>query len=249
MELSKHYVSSLKKPQKSSKGLIGSHDEPQSSLNAIPAHELPENPAKNDSLDSPLGLGLEDGGFYETELLTLDENPEINDILLSLEKRFSRLEQRLETNELVHLHDEMQRLYHTEEKKGLAQEARSIQEVQSRLTTLEAKLERLEADLKSHKAGLDFKLEDFTHRIEQYLEKFVSTTASLAEKFDALVSIKNNEDTAAKDKFEDIHIKLEKLSEEVRDRLKILYDTIENAGGLAHQTSTALESEKYNMRK
>ena len=186
----------------------------------------------------------------EYGMFNISENPEVNEILKTLEKRFARLEKRLETNEgLVHLHDEMQRLHHMEKRSAMNQESNTLQELQTRLTGLEHKLGILEADLKSHKAGIDYKLDDFTKKIEQYLDKFVSTTSALAQKFDSLVSVKDSENNSAKEKLEEVEGKLEKVNEEIREKLKVLYDTVENVGKLTQQTSSVLENEKYNVRR
>jgi len=183
-------------------------------------------------------------------VFNLSDNPELNEVIRTLEVRFSRLEKRLETNEnLVHLHDEMQRLNHQEKRNALLRENNAISEIQSRLGGLERRLEILEGELRSHKIGLDHRIDDFTHNIEKYLEKFISTTTQLGHKFDSLATVKDSEGNFIKEKIGEVEKKLENIAEEVRERLKTLYDTVENVGKLSHQTSTNLEDEKYNVRK
>jgi len=191
--------------------------------------------------------GMDTAGFG---VFSLSDNPEINDVIKTLEVRFSRLEKRLETNEnLVHLHDEMQRLNHQEKRNAQVRENNAISEIQSRLGGLERRLEILEGELRSHKIGLDHRIDDFTQNIEKYLEKFISTTTQLGHKFDSLASIKDSENSFIREKIGEVEKKLENIAEEVRERLKTLYDTVENVGKLSHQTMTNLEDEKYNVRK
>ena len=196
------------------------------------------NQGLNDDNDATLG------GF------NFSDNPEMNEMLKMLEVRFGRLEKRLETNEnLIHLHDESQRLNHMEKRNALAQEELVRHETLNRVSALEHRINHLEDQLRAHKSGVDQKLEDFTRKIEQYLEKFLNTTAHLGDKFDMLANTRDRESTHTKEFVAELGDRLDKVSEDIRDRLQTLYETVENVGKLTNQTASALDSEKYNVRK
>lgn len=151
---------------------------------------------------------------------------EMNDLISMLEQRFLKIEARVETNEsLIHLHDEMQRLKNQESHKTIAQEEHFVNQVNARLGALEAKMKSLEETAQSQRMDMDSKLNDFMKKIDRYLEKFVENTLQLAKKVEILQKEGDSDVKQREERLEDIDLKVNKLTEEIREKLKTVCDT------------------------
>ena len=155
---------------------------------------------------------------YDSEsfrLLHFDKNIEVGELLFILEERFSKLEKRVETNEsLIHLQDEMQRLKRTEVNNNSFQQNNFIKEICIRLDTIENKLKYFEDNLSSFKVDVQFKMEEFTKKVERYLDKFCDNISNLSNKID-VGRLAEKSDTSMKECKDN----LEKLE---KDFMKIL---------------------------
>ena len=189
-------------------------------------------------------------------LLHFDKNIEVGELLFILEERFLKLEKRVETNEsLIHLQDEMQSLKRTEINNNSFQQNNFIKEICIRLDTIENKLKYFEDNLSSFKVDVQFKMEEFTKKVEKYLDKFCDNISNLSNKIDLLpppslpiLHIKKDENDK-EDKIIIIDKKMDNLAEEVREKLKNLYDTVGDVGRLAEKSDTSMKECKENLEK
>lgn len=175
---------------------------------------------------------------------------EMAELMLILEQRFAKMETRVETNEsLIHLHDEMQRLKHQEARNSMSQDEHFVNQVNSRLNALEGRIKSLEEMMQGQRIEIDFKIDDFMRKVDKYLEKFVENTVQLAKKVESLQKEGDADVKHREDKVGTVDTKVDKLAEEIREKLKAICATMDDIGKLSETTATSLGDEKANFRK
>lgn len=175
---------------------------------------------------------------------------EMNDLIAMIEQRFLKIEARVETNEsLIHLYDEMQRLKNQESHKSIAQEEYFINQVNARLGVLEAKIKALEETAQVQRVDMDLKLNEFMKKIDTHLEKFVENTLQLAKKVEVFQKDGDSDIKQREERMNSIDSKVSKLTEEIREKLKAICDTVGDVGKLSEKTSKSLSDEKDIIKK
>ena len=174
----------------------------------------------------------------------------MKDVLDFLETRFFKIEQRLETNEsLIHLHDEMTRLKTMEAKSSVQQDENFVNEIYSRLSTLESRMKILEDSMTGQKIDIEFKIDEFTKKVEGYLQKFIQNTQYLANKFDTIANNQESEDKNKGDKCDDIEKKFDEIYQDIKEKLAKVDLSLEEQGKLSTQSLQLATEEKDNVMR
>ena len=171
----------------------------------------------------------------------------MNEMFYFFESRFAKIENRLETNEsLIHLHDEMTRLKGMEAKSSIQQEENFVNEIYLRLSTLEDRIKMLEDSMTGHKVTIDVKIDEFTKKVEGYLQKFIQNTQFLATKFDTMSSKDSEEENKG---YDDMKKRLDEVNQDIKEKLAGVYLSLEEQGKLSTQSLQLVTEEKSNVMR